>query len=134
MGCCAGIAAAPEWSQGADMWEGAASYKNDNTEITLITRMYSSGIRTARLLTVSQHALLGGVPDWGVYLAGGCTWLGVVYLSWGFTCQGGLPAGECTYPGGCTCPGGTCPGTPPREQNDRQVQKYYLVPNFVWGR
>ena len=31
----------------------------------------------------------------------------------------------------------TCPGTPPpppREQNDRQVQKYYLAPNFVCGR
>ena len=35
--------------------------------------MHSSGMRTARLLTVSQHALPGGVPGWGVYLPGGGT-------------------------------------------------------------
>ena len=36
------------------------------------TRMYSNGMRTARFLTVSQHALwLGGVPAQGVYLPGG---------------------------------------------------------------
>ena len=55
-------------------------------------------MRTARLLTVSQHALLeGGVPAWG-YLLGG-------------TRQG-------VYLPGGTYPGGTCPGTPPCEQND----------------
>ena len=48
--------------------------------------MHSSGIRTARLLTVSQYALWPGVvPAWGVY----------------------LPGGVCICPGG----GGTCPGT-----------------------
>ena len=53
-------------------------------------------MRTAHLLTVSQHALMGeGVPAQGVYLPG---------------------------------------DTPPCEQNDRQVQKYYLAPNFVCGR
>ena len=83
-------------------------------------RMHSSRIGTARLLTVSQHALPGGVP------ARGCTCLGV-YLPRRCTCLEGtyqgvyLPMGVCTFPGGCTCPGVcvylpggcTCPGTPP---------------------
>ena len=55
--------------------------------------MYSSSMRKARLLTVSQHALRrGGVSAKGV-------------------CQGCLPRG--------VCPGGW--QTPPCEQNDRQV-------------
>ena len=61
----------------------------------------------------------GGVPALGVYLPRGCT------------CQGR----------GVYLPGmGTYTGTPPCEQNDRQVQKYYLAPNFrlhavimIWG-
>ena len=70
------------------------------------TRMHSSRMRTACLLTVPQHALPGGVPAQGVYL-----------------------------PGGVPAQGSTCPGTPlPCEQNDRQLQKYYLAPNFVCGR
>ena len=61
--------------------------------------MQSIGMHTARLLTVSQHALPGGVPG-----------------------QGGVPA----------------QGVPaqvfsPCEQNDRQVQKYYLAPNLFAG-
>ena len=67
---------------------------------------------------------VGGVPAWGVYLPSrglpargvnlpkGCTH--GVYLS------GGVPAGGCTLPVGV--------------QNARQVQNYYLAPNFVWGR
>ena len=36
--------------------------------------MHSSGMRTARLLTISQHALCpGGVPAWGCTCQGGCT-------------------------------------------------------------
>ena len=46
--------------------------------------MHSSRMRTARLLTVSQHAL-PGVP------AGGCALPGV-YLPRGCTCPGGVPA------------------------------------------
>ena len=61
-------------------------------------------MRTARLLTVSQHALPGGVPAHGVYLPG-C-----------------VPARE-----GMCLPGGYLPRySPPLrpcEQNDRQVQK-----------
>ena len=57
------------------------------------TRMHSSRIRTARLLTVTQHALLG------VYLPGGCTCLGGTFQ--------GIPAqGVCTCPGGVPAWGG----------------------------
>ena len=85
--------------------------------------------------------LLGGIP------ARGCTCLGVpaegVYLLEGVP-AGGVPARECTcqgmyllgvyLPGRCTCQGVPAQVLPPREQNDRQVQKYYLAPNFVCGR
>ena len=62
-------------------------------------------MRTARLLTVSQHALMGGVPAQGGVPAWGCTCPGGVVPA-----QGGLPdrgctCWECTCPGGCTCPG-----------------------------
>ena len=57
--------------------------------------MHFSRMRTARLLTVSQHALPGGVPARGVYLPGGVT------------ARRGVPVW------------GPCPGTPhPCEQND----------------
>ena len=61
--------------------------------------MHSSRMCTTCLLTVSQHALPGGgVPSRGVYLPWGCTYqlvyLPVVYL------PGGVPAEECTCPGG----------------------------------
>ena len=76
-------------------------------------RMLSSRMRTAR---ASGGVPARDVPAWGVYLLGG-------------TCPGGvyLP-GKLNTAGGCTCP-----GTPPCEQNDRQVKKYYLAPNFVLG-
>ena len=73
--------------------------------------MHSSRMRKARLLTVSQHALPG------VYLPGG------VYLPRGVPTQGGIPARGVYLPRYSPC-----------EQNDRQVQKYYLAPNFVCGR
>ena len=50
--------------------------------------MHSSGMRTARLLTVSQHAL-----RWGVYLPGRCTFPGGVPAQGGEPAQaGGVPA------------------------------------------
>ena len=51
------------------------------------TRMHSSEIRTARLLSVSLHALHRGCLT------------------------GGVSAQEGVYPGGCVCPkeGGVCP-------------------------
>ena len=57
--------------------------------------MHSSRMHTARLLTVSQHALLGGVPAGGVPARG-------VYLVY-------LPRG------------GYLPRYPPCEQNHRHV-------------
>ena len=66
----------------------------------------------------------GGCICQGVYLPGGCTCQGV-YLPRGCTRQGVYLTGG-YLPRRCTCPGvylsgGTCPGIPPREQNDWQV-------------
>ena len=58
---------------------------------------------------------------------------------------GCLVPGVSAQGGGVPGPGGSAPGggggilaclrqTPSCEQNDRQVQKYYLAPNFVCGR
>ena len=104
-------------------------------------------MRTAWALTI------GGCTCWGVYLPGGCTCPGVPAQGGGVPAQGGgvpaqgggVPARGCTcrgctFPeggvpaGGCTCQGVYLPRYSPCEQNDRQVQKYYLVPNFVCGR
>ena len=104
-------------------------------------------MRTARVLTVSSSGgvylvrgmyLLpgGGVLVRGLYLLwggvpapGGCTW--PRGCTWS---QGGVPGPRAPGPGGlgCTCLGGV--RYPPCEQNDKQVQKYYLAPNFVCGR
>ena len=58
-------------------------------------------------------------------------------------CAGG--GGESLWPGGVSSPGGVPASGPggvypsmqwgrtPREQDDRQVQRYYLAPNFVAG-
>ena len=93
-------------------------------------------MRTAHLLTASQHALLGGVPAQGVYLPGGVL-CGACTCLEGPAQEGYLPGGTCLVGvpahGGLCARGCTCPGTPPWEQNDRQVQKYYLAPNFVCG-
>ena len=67
---------------------------------------------------------LGGVPGLGVYLVRGCTWSGGVPGPRGVPGLGGVPGPR----------GGYLPRYSPREQNDRQVQKYYLTPNFVCGR
>ena len=64
------------------------------------TRMHTSGMCTACLLTISQHALLGGCTCLGVYLPGGRG-----------TCLEGVPAlGGCVPAGGCTCLGVYLPG------------------------
>ena len=87
--------------------------------------MHSSKMRTARLLTVSQHALLGGVPAPGGGVLTRSVYLPGVYLPGGYLPWWGcVPAqGVCTWPGGgVPAQEGTCPGThPPCEQNDRQV-------------
>ena len=78
---------------------------------------------TARLLPVSpsMHCSWGegGVPVGGVPAR-------EVYPPGGVPARGYLP-------GGVYLLGGTCSGTPPYGQNDRQVQKYYLALNFVCG-
>ena len=75
------------------------------TEIILFsTRMHSSGMRTARLLTVSGG---GGVSQHA--LGGGCV---SQHALGGSVSQGGLHGG--------VCPGGVCPGG--------------LSPSMQWGR
>ena len=116
------------------------------------TRMHSSRMHTARLLTISQHALPGGIPAQGVYLPGGCTCLGGVPV-W----EVYMPRGWCTCLGGCTCPrgvyltkggvptqggvpaqggvptwGGTCPGTPPVNRMTHRCKNITFA-NFVCG-
>ena len=54
-------------------------------EMQFVTRMHSSGMRTARLLTVSQGGARGGV------CLGGRLPRGV--SAWGGICPGGLPRG-----------------------------------------
>ena len=74
-----------------------------------ITRMHSSRMRTARVLTVSLSMLCGGgctwsrggVPGQGVYLV-----LGGVPGPRGVCCQGVVPG-----PGGCSCSWGGVPGS-----------------------
>ena len=62
---------------------------------------------------------LGTCPGEGVYLLGGvCTCLGV-YLPRGVYPPGGVPA---QGSGGVSAQGGTCPGTPPCEQNSWHTQ------------
>ena len=80
------------------------------------TRMHSRRMRTARLWTISQHALPGGVPAWG------CTCLGV-YLPGGVPAWGGVPAR-----------GGTCPGTPPTVNRMTDRCKNITFAYFVCGR
>ena len=83
------------------------------------TRMHSSRMRTGRSLTVCRSLVSGGC----VSARGG----GVVCS------QGGcLLLGGCLLGGGCGIPACTeADNPPPREQNDKQVQKYYLGHNFV---
>ena len=118
------------------------------------TRMYSSGMHTARLLTASQHALPRGVSAWGCLYRGVSAW-GCVCL-WGVNLgEGGSAQGVC-LPRGCLRRGGVCPwgclpgcslsswclpggvwqsppgpeadnNPPPHEKNDRQVKKHYLA-------
>ena len=76
--------------------------QTDTTSHNLKTKMHSSGMRSAHLLTVSQHALLRRVCPGGMSTKGGCLPGGDVCL--GVSAQGGcLPRGFC--PGRCL-PGG----------------------------
>ena len=66
----------------------------------------------------------GSVCSWGVSALGECL------SAWG----GGVCSGGCLFREGggvCVIPACTEADTPPCEQNDKQVQKYYLGHNFV---
>ena len=115
---------------------------------------WSGGVYLLRGGTWSR----GGCLLWGVYLVmGRCTWSWGVYLVPGVSAPVGVPGPRgCTWSRGVylvpgvSAPGGVCSGGvylvlggvcsrggvrySPREQNDKQVQKYYLAPNFVCGR
>ena len=116
--------------------------------------MHSSRMRTGHSLTIWRSLLPGGG---GCLLRGGCLLPGSVCSLGGCLLPGGgcLLRGGCLLPGGClllgwvSAPGGwvSVPGGVyfgggcgipacteadiPREQNDKQVQKYYLDHNFV---
>ena len=106
--------------------------------------MHSSRMRTGRSLTVCRSLLPGG--GGGVCSRGICP-QGVCLLQGGGVCAPGVSAlgrwvGICSRGG--VCSGGVCSGGggvsasvhagiphPPCEQNEKQVQKYYLGHNFV---
>ena len=119
--------------------------------------MHSSGMRTSRLLTISQHALgRGGVSQHALdrgCLPRGVSGQGGVWLRWGVWPRGGCLAkkgvsgqGECLARG-MSARGGVCPGVcvadiplnqrqtpPPCEQNDSQTGvKTLPCRNFVAG-
>ena len=119
--------------------------------------MRSSRMRTGRSLTVCRSLL----PGRGVSALGGCLLRGVSApggvcsrgcLLRGVSAPGGVCSGGCllrgvsvpgwvSAPRGCLLQGVSAQGdvvsqhalrqTPPCEQNDKQVQKYYLGHNFV---
>ena len=121
--------------------------------------MHSSRMHTGHSLTVCRSLLPGGgvsapggsAPEgvvWsggssllGGVCSGGCLLQGVSASGGGGGCLlGGLLLGGVwsggVLPGGCLLPGGVVSQhalrqTPSREQNDKQVQKYYLGHNFV---
>ena len=83
--------------------------------------MHSNGMRAARLLTVSQHALPGGV-SLGVSAGGrGC-----------LPGDGWVSAWEGVYQGGLPVVGGGVADTSPREQTD--TCENITFANFVCGR
>ena len=108
--------------------------------------MHSSRMRTGRSyagVCFSGGVCSGGCLLWGCLLQGVCSQgvsapgvsaLGGV-CSWGVCSRGGVsaPGGVCLLPGeSASVPSGIPPPPPhPCEQNDKQVQKYYLGHNFV---
>ena len=89
------------------------------------TRMHSSRMRTGRSLTVRRSLLPGEGGEWCLLLGGVCSWGGI--CSWGSVCSGGV----CSLGGGVASQHALRQTPPPREQNDKQVQKYYLGHNLV---
>ena len=91
------------------------------------------GVSSQGGLLLGRGCLLWGVPPPGGLLLGGLL-CGGDLLQEGLL-LGGPPLGDVSS-GGCLLWGGLPACTeadPPCEQNDKQVQKYYLAPNFVCG-
>ena len=103
------------------------------------TRMHSSRMRTGRSLTICRSLLPGG--DVCYQGRGGGSAPGVVVSAPGGSSaprgapEGGVCSGGWCSGGWCLLPGGSVhagiPDPPPCEQNDKQVQKYYVGHNFV---
>ena len=81
---------------GASSFVPVFSFLEEDQNLKKNTRMYSSGMRTARLLTVSPHALRGGGLPEGCLPGGVCP--GGVWPEGG-VCPGGMSA---SGPGGCS--------------------------------
>ena len=79
-------------------------------------------------MVLGVHGPGGGAWSQGGAWSGGCLVWGCVYGPGGCLVLRGVPG-----PGGGGVPACT-EAYPPCEQNDKQVQKYYLAPNFVCGR
>ena len=91
----------------------SAGFINFVIESVSRTRLHSSRMRTARLLPVSTSMHYGGVSGGTCLWSGGC-----LPLVWSRVSVSQHEMGQ----------------TRPCEQNDGQVQKYYLAPNFVCGK
>ena len=98
-------------------------------------------MRTARLLTVSQHALRKGVwclpREWvstqGVCLTGGGLCAHGQCVPGCSVCPGGVCSGEACLPGGCL-PSGVCVADPPPPLTEWQIGvKTLPCRNFVAG-
>ena len=89
-------------------------------------------MRTARLLTVSQYALLGG----GVPAGGVPAWGGWVYLPRRCTRPGGVPAQGLYLPGGCTYRGVASQVSPPPVNRITDTCKNITLPqtSFAGGK
>ena len=106
------------------------------------TRMHSRGMRTAGLLTISQHAL-GRVFFPSMHWAGGCLPRGGLSegVCLGGVCPGGCLPRECLPRGMCVCKGvwgvaDTLPQTRGRHPPvDRMTDRCKTLPcrNFVAG-
>ena len=90
-----GGAVSPSWSK-------ILSFSCSFRQAFFQTRMHSSKMRTAHLLTVSHYALPGGVPARGVPATGGAGVSAQGVPAWGCICWGVY------LPRGCICLGGTC--------------------------
>ena len=98
------------------------------------TRLHSSRMRTARVLTVSPSILcMGGVCSGGCLLLGrGVCPQGGVSVAWGVCCQGVSAAGGVSAPRGVVSQHALRQTPPPWTESQTHV-KTLPCPNFVAG-